>query len=76
MYPSDVATKQAIGEAVSSRLAGSAIQPPSFTDRLHDEKARLEARLAQINDVLAKLEANPAVMEVVNAIQKVGYIGG
>ena len=49
----------------------SAGQTPTTTKRLEGEKERLEQRLALINDALDKLNRNPEVAELVDAISRV-----
>ena len=48
---------------------------PSYTERLKEQKARLESQLAAINDTLNKLETNPEVRDVVDSIVKLGGLG-
>lgn len=59
-------------------LAGShAIEarPRSLTERLTDEKSRLEVRLAEIDQVLSGLKKNPETQELFDAIAKLGHFG-
>lgn len=48
------------------------IRMPSLTEQMTERKARLEAELAQVNVVLAGLEANPEAAELFNAISRLG----
>lgn len=42
----------------------------TLTETLNDERARLEARLDEINACLTALEGNTAVRDVLNLLQK------
>ena len=50
-------------------------RPRSLTERITDEKAKLEARLEEINTVLESLEANPETQAVMDAIARLGHFG-
>ena len=45
--------------------------PRTLLERLHSEKRGLEERLARVNDVLAALDANPAIADVVEKLSRV-----
>lgn len=51
------------------------VSPPTMTQRLYDEKKRLEERLALIDEALAAVEANPDAMRIVDAVSKLGHLG-
>lgn len=46
--------------------------PTPMIDRLRQQKADLEARLATINEAITALEKHPDVAEAINAISKIG----
>lgn len=48
--------------------------PPSLTDRLRDEKQRLEKRLSEVNDVLAQLERTPETAGILDAVARLGHL--
>lgn len=48
-------------------------RPPSVLERLTDEKARCEARLAEVNNALALLDQNPGITTVLEALSKIGF---
>jgi len=50
-------------------------RPRSLTKRITDEKAKLEARLEEINGVLESLEANPETQAVMDAVARLGHFG-
>ena len=59
--------------ALGARDAPTAYRHPSVLERLTDEKARCEHRLAQVNDALALLEKNPDVALVLETLSKIGF---
>ena len=59
------------GGAMAVQLGGP-IEPPAFSHRLREEKARLEARLDQVNDALDCMDTNPEAARLVDAISKLG----
>lgn len=55
------------------QIIGGTVIPQSITDRLKDEKLRLEDRLQQLNEAIKALDDNPDVARTVNAISKLGH---
>jgi len=49
-------------------------RPPSLLERLHDERKRLSARVADIDAALEALEQDPKVMETLELISKVTHL--
>lgn len=47
------------------------ISSPNLTDRLENEKQILEARLAEVNEAIAALKANPEIERVLNLVGRV-----
>jgi hypothetical protein len=45
----------------------------TMTERLVDEKMRLEKRLSEINGLLDKLSQHPEVQDVIDELFKVGF---
>lgn len=45
----------------------------TMTERLVDEKMRLEKRLAEINGLLDKLSQHPEVQDVIDELFRVGF---
>lgn len=54
-----------------SDCSPSMLRRTSMSQRLKDKKARLEDELAQVNSVLAKLEAMPEVAALVDELVRV-----
>ena len=48
-------------------------RPQTLLERLNSEKESLEKRLADVNDALAALDANPAVADALEKISKIGH---
>ena len=44
---------------------------PTLTESLQSRKVRLEEELAQLNEALAALKANPEIENLLNLIQKI-----
>lgn len=57
-----------------STLGAIALQRPNLTEKLHAEKAKLEARLAEVNTVIKSLEENPKTQQLIDAIVKLGHL--
>ena len=51
----------------------SQINQPTIEQRLLQKKSRLEADLADINNALEALQANPEVLKIMCLISKVNY---
>ncbi len=60
------------GGAIALHLGEPPMEPPAFSRRLREEKARLEARLDQVNDALDCMDTNPEAARLVDAISKLG----
>lgn len=45
----------------------------TITERLKNEKERLEQRLEQVNSVIKELEKVPEVQKVLDAIARIGF---
>ena len=54
-------------------VAAKSLGPMRLTlrDRLRDERDRLQSRLDEVSGLLAKMDANPAVAEIVDEVFKV-----
>jgi len=59
--------------AINATAQTRPYRPPSVLERLTDEKLRCEARLQEVNNALALLEANPATTAVLEALSKIGF---
>lgn len=49
------------------------LMPTSTTDRLNNEKERLEQRLEAVNAAIEALESNPEIQNAIDAISKLGH---
>ena len=65
MHEQEAGARQLVG-------AGVAITLPTMSERLRDEKVRLEKRLSEVNEAISAMEANPEVARTVDAIIKLG----
>ena len=66
--------EERLQQQVAGPLIGGTITPPTITERLRDQKKRLEIQLEQINEALAALDSNPEVARTVDAISKLGHL--
>ena len=48
-------------------------KPPTVSERLAQEKQRLEERLAEVNAAIDALDGNPEAKSVVDALSKLGH---
>lgn len=42
-------------------------------ERLHDAKKGLESKLAEVNKAIELMEANPKMVEIIDALERAGY---
>lgn len=61
------------GGEIEKRVVGGVVSQPTISERLKDEKRRLETRLTEVNKALEALQKNPEIAEVINIISKVRY---
>lgn len=59
-------------EMIPPNLSGTAVQI-TIGERLENERKQLEERLKQVNNALDKLNKNPQVKEVIEAISRITH---
>lgn len=52
-------------------MAEKSIRRPSKLEQLNHMKTQLERKLAEINEAIAALEANPAMADLIHKLEKV-----
>lgn len=69
-----------VGESIMSNAmtasecgSPSLVRARSLTERLGDEKAKLEERLAGVNNVLNQLKSDPKTQKLIDAISELGH---
>ncbi len=64
--PKGMTASGASGSGLAGRRVGT-------SDRLRNERARLEARLKEVKEALSMLEANPEVADLIDSLARLGH---